>query len=65
MARVPVLLPNPTVLVTGGSGFIASQCIALLLDRGIRVRTTVRSRERQARLLNTLAALGADRTTPL
>ncbi len=39
------------VLVTGGSGYIASFCIARLLDDGWRVRTTVRnlSRETEAR----------------
>jgi nucleoside-diphosphate-sugar epimerase len=36
------------VLVTGGSGFVASQCIAQLLDAGYRVRTTVRSLDREA-----------------
>jgi dihydroflavonol-4-reductase len=32
-----------TVLVTGGSGFVAGWCIVELLRRGYRVRTTVRS----------------------
>jgi dihydroflavonol-4-reductase len=32
-----------TVLVTGGSGFVASWCIVDLLQRGYAVRTTVRS----------------------
>lgn len=32
-----------TVLVTGGTGFIASWCIAGLLQRGYLVRTTIRS----------------------
>lgn len=32
-----------TVLVTGGSGFIAGWCIVALLERGYTVRTTVRS----------------------
>jgi dihydroflavonol-4-reductase len=38
-----------TVLVTGGSGFLAGWCIAGLLEQGYRVRTTVRnpSRERE------------------
>ena len=31
-----------TVLVTGGSGFLAGWCIIDLLQRGYRVRTTVR-----------------------
>lgn len=32
-----------TVLVTGGNGFVAGWCIALLLERGYDVRTTVRN----------------------
>jgi dihydroflavonol-4-reductase len=38
-----------TALVTGGSGFLAGWCIIGLLERGYRVRTTVRnpSRERE------------------
>ncbi len=32
-----------TVLVTGGTGFVAGWCIVELLERGYRVRTTVRS----------------------
>jgi nucleoside-diphosphate-sugar epimerase len=48
------------VLVTGGSGFVASHCILQLLDAGHRVRTTVRklSRERDVRAL--LKQAGAD-----
>ncbi|KAK5120302.1 hypothetical protein LTR85_006508 [Meristemomyces frigidus] len=37
---------NDLVLVTGGSGFVGSHCIVLLLERGYRVRTTVRSLSR-------------------
>lgn len=36
-----------TVLVTGGSGFIASWCVIQLLQRGYAVRTTVRSLDRE------------------
>ena len=36
-----------TVLVTGGSGFIAGHIILQLLDAGYEVRTTVRSLERE------------------
>jgi dihydroflavonol-4-reductase len=36
-----------TVLVTGGSGFLAGWCIIGLLDRGYRVRTTVRDPARE------------------
>jgi nucleoside-diphosphate-sugar epimerase len=40
-----------TVLVTGGSGYLAGWCIVELLERGYRVRTTVRhpSREPEVR----------------
>jgi len=34
---------HETVLVTGGSGFIASWCIARLLNDGFNVKATVRS----------------------
>ncbi len=39
---------NQLVLVTGGSGFIASYCIIQLLKTGYVVRTTVRSLSREA-----------------
>ena len=38
-----------TVLVTGGTGFIAGWCIVELLQRGYVVRTTVRSLSKEAR----------------
>jgi dihydroflavonol-4-reductase len=37
-----------TVLVTGGSGFLGGWCVAELLRRGHRVRTTVRDLSREA-----------------
>lgn len=37
-----------TVLVTGGSGFLGGWCLAELLRRGYRVRTTVRDPAREA-----------------
>ena len=37
-----------TVLVTGGSGFIASHTILQLLAAGMQVRTTLRSLSREA-----------------
>ena len=36
------------VLVTGGTGYIASFCIAQLLNEGWRVRATLRDRAREA-----------------
>ena len=36
------------ILVTGGTGYVAAWCIAALLERGYRVRTTVRSLAREA-----------------
>jgi nucleoside-diphosphate-sugar epimerase len=40
-------MTDQLVLVTGGSGFVASHCIATLLTAGFRVRTTVRSLSRE------------------
>jgi len=34
---------NKPILVTGATGFVASNCIKLLLQRGYMVRGTVRS----------------------
>jgi dihydroflavonol-4-reductase len=44
---------SDTVLVTGGSGFLGGWCLAGLLRRGDRVRTTVRyaSREQEVRAM--------------
>jgi len=47
------------VLVTGGSGFIGSHCILQLLAGGYRVRTTVRSLQREPEVRATLQANGA------
>jgi nucleoside-diphosphate-sugar epimerase len=48
------------VLVTGGSGFIASYCILQLLAAGHRVRTTVRDLRREAEVRAMLAQGGAE-----
>ncbi|PND56645.1 epimerase [Mycobacterium sp. ENV421] len=48
------------VLVTGGSGFIAGHLIVRLLADGHLVRATVRNRNRDKQLRDTLAAAGAD-----
>lgn len=52
-------MTQPSILVTGGSGFIAGHCILQLLERGHRVRTTVRSLAKEAAVRATLAAAGA------
>jgi dihydroflavonol-4-reductase len=50
---------NETVLVTGGTGFIAQHCMLALLDQGYRVRTTVRSLTREAEVRENLRVGGA------
>lgn len=52
-----------TVLVTGGSGFVASHLILQLLSAGHTVRTTLRSPDKEATLRETLQA--ADAAVPL
>lgn len=47
---------NELVLVTGGTGFVGSHCILKLLNAGYRVRTTVRSLDRQQEVLDMLKA---------
>jgi len=47
------------VLVTGGSGFIGAHCIVQLLEAGYRVRTTVRSLQRESDVRAMLKAGGA------
>jgi nucleoside-diphosphate-sugar epimerase len=51
-------LASQTVLVTGGSGFIAGHCILQLLEQGYRVRTTVRSLSREASVRSILSDAG-------
>lgn len=46
-----------SVLVTGGSGYIAAFCIARLLERGYRVNATLRSLAREAEVRATIAKL--------
>lgn len=41
-------MTDKTVLVTGGTGFIAQHCMLALLEAGYRVKTTVRSLSREA-----------------
>lgn len=44
-----------TVLVTGGTGFVAGWCIVELLRQGYRVRTTVRQRTGESRVRDAIA----------
>src|SRR5262245_7107207 len=48
-----------TVLVTGGTGYIAGWCIVELLQQGYRVRTTVRSLSKEAAVRAAVTAGGA------
>ena len=47
---------NETVLVTGGTGFIAGWCIVELLRRGYDVRTTVRGLGKEAAVRTAIAS---------
>jgi dihydroflavonol-4-reductase len=53
------------VLVTGGSGFVATHCIDQLLRAGYNVRTTVRSLTREPEVRATLKSVGTPRTEAL
>ncbi len=54
------LPPQSTVLVTGGSGFIAAHCILQLLQAGYPVRTTVRNLRRESDVRTMLKVGGMD-----
>jgi nucleoside-diphosphate-sugar epimerase len=49
-----------TVLVTGGSGFVAGWCLVELLRRGFAVRATVRDPAKAFAVREAVAAAGAD-----
>lgn len=51
---------NTTVLVTGGTGFIAQYCILALLEAGYSVRTTVRNLNREDEVRAQLKVGGAE-----
>jgi nucleoside-diphosphate-sugar epimerase len=50
----------PTVLVTGGTGFLGGWCIVSLLERGYNVRTTVRDLAREQAVLDAVHGAGVD-----
>lgn len=43
---MPAIGPDSLVVVTGASGFLAVHCVHQLLERGHRVRATVRSTDK-------------------
>lgn len=49
---------DTTVLVTGGTGFVAGYCILQLLQQGYRVRTTLRSPGRKSEVIAILRTGG-------
>ena len=53
---------SQSVLVTGGSGYIAGYVIAKLLDDGYNVRTTIRSLGREPQVREMLAKLVTDQS---
>ncbi|MGI9169346.1 MAG: SDR family oxidoreductase [Caulobacteraceae bacterium] len=48
---------DQTVLVTGGSGYIGGWCVATLLERGCKVRTTVRDLAREGAVRAAIATV--------
>lgn len=54
-----------TILVTGGSGFIAAHTIAQLLGQNHRVHTTLRNLQREADVRGMLNEAGAERSDQL
>jgi len=58
-------MKNDSVLVTGGSGFVAIHCIDQLLRAGYPVRTTVRSLKREADVREMLKTAGTPRQEAL
>ncbi|MBA4851272.1 aldehyde reductase [Emticicia sp. BO119] len=52
------LTQDTQVLVTGGTGFVATHCIIQLLEKGYRVRTTVRSLKRTNEVTDMLKVAG-------
>jgi len=55
---MPTISKGDKVLVTGANGYVAMWVIRLLLERGYRVRGTVRTVEKGVYIKNYLATLG-------
>lgn len=53
-------MKDDLVLVTGGTGFIAQHCMLALLNKGYRVRATVRSLGREVEVRQNLRTGGAE-----
>ncbi|HUX21068.1 MAG TPA: aldehyde reductase [Spirochaetia bacterium] len=58
-------MSSELVLVTGGSGFIGARSILQLLEKGYRVRTTIRSLSRESEVRAMLSEGGAKSDAPL
>ena len=57
---------NQLILVTGASGFVGKWCVVKLLEKGYRVRGTIRSDAKAKQVRDTVSALvGADAATRL
>lgn len=56
---------NKLVLVTGGSGFLASHCIVQLLQQGYHVRTTLRNVQKKNEVLNMMKYAGINDVSKL
>lgn len=59
LRRLQIMSTKITILVTGGSGFVASRCILQALQQGYAVRTTVRSQSRAENVKKMLLRGGA------
>lgn len=57
---MPVSENKQSVLITGGTGFVASHCILRLLQNGYRVRATVRSLDKGAKIFAMMNEGGID-----
>src|SRR5262249_37324141 len=50
-------MTRQTVLVTGGTGYVAGWCVAELLRQGYRVRSTIRSPHRYQAVLDAVSSV--------